>query len=96
MDGGDRAGYMQICGAVDSVFITDTMGVCSATDPWTDLSLLTAAVVFTGMTAPGLKNSSKIDSETTYTGYGAKWQCSKITAVTVKAGHIIAHTKVLL
>lgn len=94
MDGGDRAGYKQICGAVDADFITDTMG--ATTGDWTDFSLLTASVIFTAVTAPGMANSSIIDSGTTYSGYGSKWQCSKITSVTVKSGHIIAHKRILI
>ena len=94
MDGGDRAGYKQIAGAVDSIFVTDTMG--KQTGDWTDMSLLTAAVNFTSIAAVGLANSSQIDSETTYAGYGAKWQCAKITSVHVKVGHVILHDRILL
>jgi hypothetical protein len=93
-DGLDRAGYKQIAGAVDAIFITDTMG--KQTGDWTDISLLTAAVNFTSIAAVGMANSSRIDSATTYAGYGAKWQCSKITSVHVKVGHVIAHNRVLL
>lgn len=94
MDGGDRAGYKQICGAVDAVLITSTMA--AVTGDWTDLSLLTATVNFTSIIAPGLSGAEHISSSTTYTGYGAKWQCSQITSVNVKVGTIIAHNRILL
>ncbi|MHC4676468.1 MAG: hypothetical protein ACYTBZ_28600 [Planctomycetota bacterium] len=96
--GMDRAGYKQIAGMVDGTYITDTMGATTCPDPqgWGQLHLLTDSVVITGITAPGLANSSIISSNTTYSGYGTNWMCSKITMVNVKTGTVIARKVILL
>jgi hypothetical protein len=98
MDGGDRAGYMQISGVVDSNYITSTMGAttCALPQGWCGIHLLTDKVNLTGITAPGMTGASLIDSETTYSGYGTDWKCTKITMVHVKTGAVIAQTRVLL
>ena len=99
MDGGDRAGFMQTAKTVDSVLITPALGACSATGDWVSLEIVSSAAVFVGVTAPGLVNSSLIDSGTTYL-QNSEITCSRITIVELATGlaegMIVAHKKVLL
>lgn len=101
MDGGDRAGFMQVAESVDSVLITSTMGAASATDVWISFEVISSAAQFVGITAAGLINSSLIDSGTTF-HQNAVFACSKITMIHISAdtdgssGQVIAHKKVLL
>ena len=98
MDGGDSAGYMQNSDAVDSVLITTTMGVCSASEAWYKLKVLSSEALFIGITAPGLKNAALISSGTTFQ-QGAEIACSKITIVELSTdlpeGQIIVHTRIV-
>ena len=99
MDGGDRAGFMQVAKSVDSVLITPALGACSATGDWVSVEVVSSAAVFVGVTAAGLVNSSLIDSGTTYL-QNSKIACSKITVVELATGLaegiVVAHKKVLL
>jgi len=101
MDGGDRAGYLQITKAVDSILISTTMGACSSTAPkqWVSLEVISSAALIKGITAAGLRNSSLIDSGTTFS-QNAKIECSKITVVELAtqlaAGKVIVHERVLI
>lgn len=97
MDGGDRAGYKQIADAVDSVFITDTMG--AVTGDWVNFTVISSEVQIASVTAPGLQYASKINSGTTWIK-GAVFACSKITSIkiSVKSSNtaVIAHKRILI
>lgn len=96
-DGGHRAGYKQVVGAVDSTIVTDTMG--AVTGDWCQLEVLSSEIQLVGITAPGCAGSSFIDSDTTF-DQGWKFACSQITIVQVSAkctdGRLLCHDRVLL
>lgn len=97
MDGGDRAGYKQIAGAVDARFITDTMG--AVTGSWADFVVISSEVQLASVIAPGLNGASKINSGTTWIK-GAVFACSHITSIKISAKSsntaVIAHNRILL
>ena len=103
MDGGDRSGYKQIAKAVDSVYIVpSTAGtgasICSATEQWVSVEVISSAAIIKSMTAAGLANASVIDTGMTFP-QGAKFECSKITVIQLSTkeplGKVIAHERVL-
>jgi len=85
MDGGDRAGYKQVSGNVDAVYITSTMGAASATNAWADIEVVSDGAQIKSITAAGLINASKISSGTTWPK-GTIFSCSKITKVQIATG----------
>lgn len=97
MDGGDRAGYKQIVGAVDSVFITDTMG--AITGDFVKFTVISSQVQLASIVAPGLQYASQINSATTWEK-GAIFSCSKITSIkiSVKSSNtaVIAQKRILI
>ena len=99
MDGGDRAGYKQVERAVDAVYITTTMAACSATEQWVRLEVVSSEARIKSITAAGLRNASKIDSDALFY-QNAVLACSKITivelATQVAAGKVILHDRVLI
>jgi len=109
MDGGDRAGYKQISGVVASILIGPSTGSTAwvqSTDyaefsenGWGRIIVVSSGAAFAGITAPGLRNSSKITSATTYEK-NAVIECNGITAIKLSCdstGHaVIAQAKVLL
>jgi hypothetical protein len=99
MDGGDRAGFMQVAETVDSLLISSTLGACSATGEWVSIRVVSSAAIFIGITAPGLKYSSLVSSGTTYL-QNQYIRCSKITMVELSSdlpeGIVEVQKKVLL
>ena len=97
MDGGDRAGYKQIAGAVDSILITEANSPC--TGDWIDFKVVSSGVQFVAITAPGMANASVIDSDATFV-LGAKFACSKITIINITTGSsfgkVVAHNRILI
>ena len=98
MTGGDRAGFMQVAQTADAVYITPTLGACSATGAWVDFEVISSEAIIVGITAAGLINSSLITSASTYQ-QGFNIKCSKITKIELSTklavGVVIAHQKVL-
>ena len=99
MDGGDRAGYKQLSKSIDSVYITTTMGACSATQQWVSIEVVSSAARIESITAAGLKNASNIDSAVSFpTNYILA--CSKITgiklATCLRYGKVIAHERIVI
>ena len=109
MTGGDRAGYKQISGLVDTLFIGPSTGstdVIQSTDytnfadnGWHKLVVISSGAVFASITAPGMAGSSNIDSATTWEK-GAEIACNQITAFKLSSkttNHaVMAYGKVLL
>lgn len=109
MDGGDRAGYKQISGTVDAILIGPSTGSTDvvqssdytqfAAQGWSEIEVVSSRAVFAAITAPGLINSSKVTSGTSWL-QGAKIRCNKITAFKLSSqttDHaVIAFGKVLL
>ena len=95
----DWAGYKQIAGAVDAVYITTTMAACSATQQWVRLEVVSSQARIKSITAAGLRNASKIDSDALFY-QNAVFKCSKITivqlATQVAAGKVILHDRILI
>lgn len=108
MDGGDRAGYKQMSGVVDAIFVGPSTGdtddvqstdyTVFADTGWAEIEVISSGANFAFVTAPGLVNSSKITSATTYLK-GAKIVCNQITGFKLSSdstGHaVIARKKVL-
>lgn len=100
MDGGDRAGYMQIAGVCDGVIIKTSLGKCSATAPyWGDIVVVSSKAVFKTLTAPGLINASNVTTDDSF-ALGTRISCSKITMIWLStkctAGRVIAHNRILI
>ena len=104
MDGGDRSGYKQIAKAVDAVYIVpSTAGtgssICSATQQWVSIEVISSKAIIKSITAAGLANASVIDTKSTFP-QGAKFECSKITIIQLSTleplGKVIAHERVLI
>ena len=97
MDGGDRAGYKQISGAVDAILITDVNSPC--TGDWTEFEVISSGVQFVAITAPGMVNVAAIDSNATFV-LGARFACSKITVIDITTGSsfgkVIARNRILI
>lgn len=108
MDGGIRAVGKQISGVVSAIFIGPSTGdtddvqstdyTVFADSGWAEIEVISSGANFAFVTAPGLINSSKIDSNTTYL-QGAKIICDHITGFKLSSdstGHmVIARKKVL-
>ena len=96
MDGGDRAGYMQIADVVDSQLITDTMG--AITGQWANFEVISSQVQISSIIAPAMAGSSLIDSGTTWEK-GARFACAMITSIKISAKSsntaVIAHERIL-
>lgn len=99
MDGGDRAGYKQIAGAVDAVLITSTMSGAATTGDFVDFEVISSYAAVAAIVAPGLTNASKLTSARALP-LGSKVKCSQITSIrlSVKStGHkVIAHKRILI
>lgn len=100
MDGGDRAGYKQISRAVDATFIGPSTGSTEYTSgDWTRIQVVSSKAVFAGITAPGIANSSKITSGTSW-DKGVEIGGSQITAIKLSSqttGHaVLAYKRILL
>jgi hypothetical protein len=65
------------------------------TGDWVDLQVVSSDAQLVGITAPGMANSSLIDSETTYEN-GTVLACSQITSINVKGGKVVAHKRTIL
>jgi hypothetical protein len=100
MDGGDRAGYKQISKAVDATLIGPSTGSTTYTSgDWSMIQVVSSKAVFAGITAPGMTNSSKISSATSW-DKGVEIGCSKITAIKLSSkttDHaVLAYNRILL
>ena len=100
MDGGDRAGYKQIADVVPATLIGPSTGSTDYTSgDWVRVLVVSSGAAFAGITAPGMTNSSKITSATTWTK-GAVFACDKITAIKLSSkstNHaVLAFNRVLL
>jgi len=100
MDGGDRAGYKQISDVVPAVLIGPSTGSTAYTSgDWARIVVVSSGAAFAGITAPGMTNSSKITSATTWEK-GAILACDKITAIKLSSDStnhaVLAYSRVLL
>jgi hypothetical protein len=106
MDGGDRAGYMQISKNTQATIITSTgyplavTGDTSYTSgDWCGFEVISSGAAIAGIVAPGITGSSLITSATTYplgTYIGGR-QITAIKISTKSTGHkVMAYERVLL
>jgi len=100
----DRAGYKQISHNVEAIFVGPTTGSTAETTALTKngyacIKVISSRAVFASITAPGLTNSSKITSATSFL-QNAEIECNQITAFKLSCdttGHMVtAFNKVLL
>ena len=105
-NGMDRAGYKQGAGVVDAILIGpstgSTDGVNSSdynSNGWCQIRVISSKAVFAAITAPGMTNSSKFTSGTSW-NQDAIISCNQITYIKLSCkttGHaVIAYDKILL
>ena len=101
--GMDRAGYLQIAGAVEADLFRSTGATALCTCPvpqgWCRLEVLSSEVIFANITAPSITNDTKFDSGTTFKQNWAL-ETGKITSFrfsTLASGRfVLAHRRVLI
>ena len=99
-DGLDRAGYKQVSGCVDAILIGPSTGSTRWTSgSWAEIEVISSKAIFAGVVAPGLQNSSKITSGTTFLK-GARLRCNEFTRIKLSSkstkNAVIAFKKVIL